>query len=186
MGDMYDIALGDGGQEQRGMLFGYTLLNIKREEFGRFRDAWLEDVDGELRVAVYTRNGGGNRPDYQEQIKGLQAHPCYLSDKDDEFDSTYATFYFRLWPVLPAHLAELEKWKDVDWPGLVEGLRETAVPPIDTDQRWHDAIARLEKDGPTERQASAFAPLGEALKSALEGNSEGGIIYIGDSEEETP
>lgn len=32
------------------------------EDVGRYRDAWIErGDDGKLRIAVYTRNGGGNR-----------------------------------------------------------------------------------------------------------------------------
>lgn len=67
----------------------------------RFRDSWITK-DGE--VAIYTRLGGGNRECwcmkgeehscYQENIKKLQGHPNYLYDRDDDFDSTYATFYF--------------------------------------------------------------------------------------------
>ncbi len=59
------------------------------DEYPRFRDCF---VDGE-EIHVYTRVGGGNRDcGYGEEV--LQAHPNYLRDKDDEFDSTYATYCF--------------------------------------------------------------------------------------------
>jgi hypothetical protein len=50
------------------MLFGQNpastviLATLGNPEVGRFRDAWVEKAeDGTVRIAVYTRNGGGNR-----------------------------------------------------------------------------------------------------------------------------
>lgn len=57
----------------------------------RFRDAWITE---DRKIAIYTRLGGGNRDDYQENITQLQSHPNYFYDRDDEFDCTYATFYY--------------------------------------------------------------------------------------------
>jgi hypothetical protein len=45
-------------------------------------------------ISVYTRIGGGNREDYENQIKELRSHPNYIRDYDDDFDSTFATFQF--------------------------------------------------------------------------------------------
>ena len=73
-----------------------ALLERSQDDFGRYRDAWIEKNDaGELRLAVYTRNGGGNREDYQDVFDALSAHPLWLRDDDDDFDCTYATIYFR-------------------------------------------------------------------------------------------
>lgn len=70
-----------------------TCVDEKCFYIGRFRDVHLED-DGKV-VAVYTRNGGGNRGWLWWVWELLQRHPQYLGDKDDEFDSTYATIRFR-------------------------------------------------------------------------------------------
>lgn len=65
-----------------------------------------EGIKGEYVVSVHTRQGGGNREcycdDYEshedyclsENNDGMTNHPNYLSDADDDYDSTYATFYF--------------------------------------------------------------------------------------------
>src|SRR3990167_2492115 len=97
------------------MLFGQNpvarelleVLGLRPSDVGRFRDAvLLEDC-----IAVYTRNGGGNREHY-ENANGTDAgegcpctgciitfhlpkHPLYLRDQDDSFDNTYATVYFK-------------------------------------------------------------------------------------------
>jgi hypothetical protein len=78
-----------------------------------------EEVEGELGftlpveveqvLAISTRQGGGNRECYCEtpdeshedgclalNNEELQAHPQYLHDEDDEWDRTYATFYFKV------------------------------------------------------------------------------------------
>lgn len=43
-----------------------------------------------------TRNGGGNREDYEDEITSMQAHPDFICDHDDSGDPTYATFYFEV------------------------------------------------------------------------------------------
>jgi hypothetical protein len=87
------------------MLFGTNpdaelLLTILKStgdfDTGRFRDAYLSQ-DG-TEILIYTRNGGGNREDYEEAINSMQNHPCYLRDEDDDFDCTYAYFYFAVPP----------------------------------------------------------------------------------------
>jgi len=104
---------------------------IQPIDVGRFRDVWVEKKDGELAIAIYTRNGGGNREDYQNQIESMQEHPWYVSDADDYFDETYATFYFRI----P---------KDLD-PKILEKLYSMAVDPVDTSAVWQEVIEQLEK-----------------------------------------
>jgi hypothetical protein len=59
---------------------------------GRFRDIHL-NADG-TKIILLTRNGGGNREDYQGVIDHLATHPNYLSDYDDDFDCTYAYVEF--------------------------------------------------------------------------------------------
>ncbi|MFJ4932375.1 hypothetical protein ACIP8U_00690 [Streptomyces pseudovenezuelae] len=120
---MYSLAVGDGHQHDRGAVL---LAALGNPDPGRFRDAWVEKgEDDQPVIAIYTRNGGGNREDYEDIIDGLQSHPLYLRDADDDFDSTYATFYFST----PDE--------------LVEAFRAVAQEPVDTDRRWMDAIAAL-------------------------------------------
>lgn len=97
------------------MLFGVNrdapklleALGLTEKDFYRFRDAYLTKRD---EIAVYTRGGGGNRKCYCKGVEdgshredcvvpiqaSLRTHPLYLADKDDEFDRTYCTFYFRI------------------------------------------------------------------------------------------
>lgn len=141
-GGLYNVVF--GVQEAAGLLLsvlGFTTA----EQVGRFRDAWVErTAEGVLRIAVYTRNGGGNRDHYDDDYLAgpactctgcvityrLPAWPGYLSDGDDEFDSTYATVYFEA----PAALVELLKDEEVRG-------------PVDTSARWLAAIAALEAEG---------------------------------------
>lgn len=99
------------------MLFGknplsdvfLAVLNLTEQDCGRFRDAFV--ANGE--IAIYTRNGGGNREHYSYDEPPVPAgltcectgcviehhlplHPYYLRDEDDDFDCTYATVYFAI------------------------------------------------------------------------------------------
>jgi len=98
-------------------------LDIRPGDCGRFRDCFV--ANGE--IAVYTRNGGGNR-DYQEEaIELLQEHPNYLRDEDDDFDCTYATFYFSF----------PDKWR-AELEALDSG-------DFDPSKRWLDMLAKLKE-----------------------------------------
>jgi hypothetical protein len=85
----------------------------------RFRDAfvrWNSDKT-EPELIIFTRTGGGNREDYEEGITYLRSLPGYLRDADDEFDATYALFYYQ------CPQAERET--------VVEGLRKLEAEGID-------------------------------------------------------
>ena len=60
--------------------------------FPRFRDCYLSEDKGH--IEIYTRVGGGNREYYADEIEKLCSMPTYVSDEDDDFDCTYATFTF--------------------------------------------------------------------------------------------
>lgn len=62
-------------------------------------------ADDDLVVEIYTRNGGGNREHYDEDddpsspasvMESFPQHPNYITDWDDDFDSTYATILLRV------------------------------------------------------------------------------------------
>ena len=89
------------------MLFGMSpavawvlpMLGKHPDEYPRFRDCFLGDPDHpeyDNHIHIYTRVGGGNRGDYEEEIKKLRSIPGYVDDFDDEFDSTFATFVFEV------------------------------------------------------------------------------------------
>lgn len=103
-----------------------SMLNLTEADVGRFRDCYLtrgtreerspdfgtplppeELAKKELRILVYTRNGGGNRESYEAVTEGLQAHPAYITDYDDSFDCTYANYEFKVPEVFKATAEEL-------------------------------------------------------------------------------
>lgn len=73
-----------------------SILNIDTPESeyssGRFRDIYVNE-DG-TKIILFTRNGGGNREEYQPIIDKLAEHPNYLTDYDDDYDCTYAYIEF--------------------------------------------------------------------------------------------
>ena len=82
------------------MLFGMnpdtdkilSLLGKTAGDFGRFRNVYLS----EGYIVVHTRNGGGNREDYEDVFDEMSEHPWYSHDEDDSFDFTYANIYFKI------------------------------------------------------------------------------------------
>lgn len=99
------------------------ILGLRKRDLARFRDVHVHAGE----VAVYTRLGGGNRPDYADTWAYIRASPHYLRDADDGFDSTYATAWFRFPEEHAAELAALE-----------------VVEPWDPDRRWKEKLAQLE------------------------------------------
>lgn len=147
-------------------VFGYNpqspllleALGLAPEEFRRFRDAFVADDE----IVVYTRLGGGNRPDYQDVFEKMKRHPLYLRDADDKFDSTYCSFFFRI-PL---------EWKSE--------LHSYDIGRWDPDTRWKAALQKLEQSSEVERvtkEADKFLTiidssgvhhsLGDLLKSFL-------------------
>lgn len=109
-------------------------VGLTAGQVGRFRNAWITE-QGE--IAIYTRNGGGNRECWREydaepldipcDCPGciisyrLPAHPLYLRDADDEFDSTYATIYFRAPDSIPDDYPR-GKSGDEQWAAMFQRL----------------------------------------------------------------
>jgi hypothetical protein len=67
-----------------------AIIGLKECDVERFRDCFLGDNE----IQVYTRTGGGNRSDYKNLA--LIKNKYYKSDEDDDFDCTYATYYFNI------------------------------------------------------------------------------------------
>ncbi|MEU5258997.1 hypothetical protein [Amycolatopsis sp. NPDC021455] len=126
-GGLYNMLI-PGGFERAAALLPLIDIDPETGPAFRLRDAWLEIaplVASGIVVHVYTRIGGNNRPDYENEIEQLRGKPTYLRDADDSFDSTYASFYFGL----PTEHAAA--WRDV------------AQDPIDTGKRWRTFLAAL-------------------------------------------
>ncbi len=81
-----------GFSPEAGLLL--TILNIDMNTIPRFRDCYF-DVEKNA-IVIHTRTGGGNREDYVKENQSLAQHDCYKYDCDDDFDSTYANFYFSI------------------------------------------------------------------------------------------
>lgn len=124
-----------------GMVFGQTeygpalvrLLTLKQDfEVGRYRDAWVEQDGDDLLIRVHTRNGGGNREDYDDG--SMADHPWYVRDADDDYDCTYADWWFR------PPLEELD-------PEIRDALVALAQPPVDMGARWNAVIEAIRSGG---------------------------------------
>jgi hypothetical protein len=136
MSGLYNLVMGDGKEADRGTIL---LAALGNPNVARYRDAWVENYDGEPVIAIYTRQGGGNRECYCEaepcecgsavSNADLQAHPLYLRDADDDFDSTYATFYFRCPPEHREHLRNPEVMQE----------------PVNMSERWQAMIDSIGK-----------------------------------------
>lgn len=75
------------------------MLGRHPDEYPRFRDCFTS-VEGypeyDDHIIVYTRTGGGNREDYEADNQAMSELPGYVTDFDDEFDSTYAYWVFQV------------------------------------------------------------------------------------------
>ncbi len=162
------------------MLFGVNkgaplllaVLGTTIDKIPRFRDAYLTD-DG--KIAIYTRTGGGNRDGYENKARrgqmyddvgpdsyegpwndDLRALPGFVSDEDDGYDSTYATFYFEIPELTKKSLVLL----GVAPPELVPGKNADALI-----QKLNDPS---KKDDPEVLKAlEAIRPIMEKISSFL-------------------
>ena len=69
------------------------MLGRKQEEYPRFRDCFISE--DKKHIDIYTRVGGGNRNrGYGEEE--LYKDENFVETFDDAFDSTYATYRFKV------------------------------------------------------------------------------------------
>ena len=111
MSGLYNMLFGENASQKD---FLFSLLNKGPGDFGRYRDIYVTDEH----IVVHTRNGGGNREDYEDVFDEMSDHPLFVYDEDDAFDCTYANFYF-------VHPTE---YTDV--------LKEMAVGIITPSEKW--------------------------------------------------
>jgi len=75
------------------------MLGKHPDEYPRFRDVFAGDEsrpEYDRHIMVYTRTGGGNRPDYAAENGEMMKHPDYVDNYDDQEDSTYAVWVFKV------------------------------------------------------------------------------------------
>ena len=82
--------------------FLLKIVNINKEDVPRYRDCFLNE---EGNIVVYTRTGGGNRECFAENgdcsscyhtaNDELSENKYFVTDYDDDYDSTYAYFVFK-------------------------------------------------------------------------------------------
>lgn len=120
MSGLYNVLFGENAS-QKDFLFG--ILGKAQGDFGRYRDIYVtEDY-----IVVHTRNGGGNREDYEDVFEEMATHPLYSHDEDDDFDCTYANIYFR----------HPEEHKEI--------LKELAQGTVTPSERWQMLFDALNK-----------------------------------------
>lgn len=134
-----------------------TALGLEPRQIPRLRDCYW---NGE-HICIYTRTGGGNREHYDEpnddNVEGpwnssLRAVSGFSHDSDDDFDSTYATFYFT-----PA-------------PALKEALTHVPAADATPEQKWQSFFERLHSgadDPQVARVTEAMKPIIEKLTQAI-------------------
>lgn len=87
-------------------------IGLEADKIPRLRGVGIEDD----KVLIHTRTGGGNREFYDTfhiKIHGtneyLRSSTFFLYDSDDEYDSTYANFWFSIPPKLEKLLSDNTK-----------------------------------------------------------------------------
>ena len=75
------------------------MLGKHPDEYPRFRDCFLnneERPEFNEHIHVYTRTGGDNREYYEVENQAMREMSEYVTDFDDSFDNTYASWVFRI------------------------------------------------------------------------------------------
>jgi hypothetical protein len=117
-------------------------------ESGRFRDIYLNE-DG-TKIILYTRNGGGNREEYQYIFDDFEEnHPNYVRDWDDDFDCTYAYIEFTVpkeFEKVARAMATGEKPKTIHekFEATMKEMEGMTPEQLKTDPRFASTIAMLE------------------------------------------
>lgn len=142
-------------------------LNISESDVPRFRDAYYDSKRGWL--VIHTRTGGGNRDAYelggedQEEWNpsgpfndDLRALPGFVKDLDDDYDRTYADFFFK----------PTDEWKK-----LLDQL-STIASEEKPAEKWQTLLRDLECGERTESTERVLA-LGAQIADALATNTQG-------------
>lgn len=134
---------------------------------GRLRDCYLQrHPDGYLEIHLLTRNGGGNRPDYERTTRLLRQHPRFVRDFDEPADSTYATYVFSI----PAQF-EVQLRTIVD--SASSSAEEEILIPPPFAERFKRFMAKMDdpNDPEVQRVKKEMAPVMADITSQIDGAS---------------
>jgi len=93
--------------------FVLPMLGKHPNQYPRFRDCFTDDEENPQykdHIHIYTRTGGGNREGYAEENQQIRDMNGFVTDFDDSFDSTFASWIFKV----------PEKWEN-DFKAFSEG-----------------------------------------------------------------
>lgn len=118
----YGMLFGKNDNENTNVL--WDILCLDDYKLGRFRDIYLREYTTESKeckqnkispgryIVLLTRNGGGNRENYEDCFRSLQKHQHYKSDWDCDWDCTYAEIAFSIPTQSKEELDKKEPTKD--------------------------------------------------------------------------
>jgi hypothetical protein len=139
--------------------FILAMLGKTQGDFGRFRDAYFNE---ERNIVIYTRCGGGNRDDYQQVFDEMSTHPYFIRDFDEDFDSTYASFEFKV----PDQFKE-----------QVDKLFDKSDNKAPAD-KWKDLFEAMDKKKMDDPIVQHAMEVGKKIFSEIEKTPNGGTVEI--------
>jgi hypothetical protein len=80
-------------------MFILPMLGKHPDDYPRFRDCFTEDDENPEyndHIHIYTRTGGGNREEYENENEEITCMEGFVTDYDDFFDNTYAHWVFKI------------------------------------------------------------------------------------------
>lgn len=144
-----------------------AMLGLTIDDIPRYRDCWW---DGQ-HVVIHTRTGGGNREFYDSRAShqkhfgdqpdhdydgpfnsDLRSLATFVSEADDTYDPTYATFLFRL----PTSM---------EW--MIPKITTQSMSPAERWRQFMDKLENTPDDPQVVRVKAAFAPLFEEIQKVL-------------------
>lgn len=144
-----------------------AILGLDRDQIPRYRDCWFTGSE----IAVHTRTGGGNREYYEDKESCRANYPecfngeknppgpwnsdlrkieSFLRDEDDDYDPTYATFYYSVPETI---LKELQ------------ALNISSTP---ASERWQTFFDRMEKADTTDPNIARITKSLEPIIKAIQ------------------
>jgi len=154
------------------MLFGrnplshllLSMLGLDESMVGRFRDCYLKK-DGEgFEIVVFTRNGGGNRQDYEDVTSLLRSHPSFVKDFDDDFDCTYASYVFKVPEKFKATADEL----------ATLGAQSDKTPM----EKFKGLVDKLQSGDQNDPEVKRAMEIGKSIFNKLEEASKEGVSVV--------
>ena len=138
---------------QPATFFLLPMLGKHPDEYPRFRDCFAgkQNTDSEVDqfgipvqkhgeeelISVYTRVGGGNRESYEKEIEAMRAMPEYVTDFDDDFDCTFATFVFNVPERFKTDFRKLKEGKVEELSEELKQQIDAVYPKLNGKLPWH-------------------------------------------------